>query len=429
MENMICVSEINNKLEIDGTYTPLVCGNSNYFIKFTFGEAWSECKNKLAVFELNSVKTIVQFDGDIVQVPVLPNATFLLLSLMSSNASNRLATTALKLRLEPSSCGGDYSKFDNIANSASRLIGIVNSIENGNIEVKNAQRSTSALVAENVSNPNLLINGDFRVNQRGQKEYQGSGKYTVDRWRLVGDGVLKINQDSSVTFSSASDTVSGLCYHVDNPSFLSNKTFTISAKGKFCSGIKFLVTQNGEVVSELVVESEETQSIEFVVIFGEVLDTDSVTLKILLVPQDENTEKLTLEFVKLEIGNHATIFCPRTYSEELLACKRYYQSFADNLETDNCTYIGTFWAVSKNNGFMLLNLDVGMRKCPTIKQKNLCYRVGDKFMPFSKLLLSGCDNNHSKIKVFGSGTFSEGGVYPVCLQGSEASLNFDAEIY
>ena len=38
--------------------------------------------------------------------------------------------------------------------------------------------------AVNYSNPNLLINPDFRINQRGQAEYTSG--YTVDRWYSPG---------------------------------------------------------------------------------------------------------------------------------------------------------------------------------------------------------------------------------------------------
>ena len=45
------------------------------------------------------------------------------------------------------------------------------------------------------SNPNLLINPDFAVNQRGEDTYeiQNSAKYTVDRWKLWNAKVSKID--------------------------------------------------------------------------------------------------------------------------------------------------------------------------------------------------------------------------------------------
>ena len=45
--------------------------------------------------------------------------------------------------------------------------------------------------AVNYSNPNLLINPDFRINQRGLTEYTDSG-YTVDRWSMT-SGAMKVS--------------------------------------------------------------------------------------------------------------------------------------------------------------------------------------------------------------------------------------------
>ena len=35
-----------------------------------------------------------------------------------------------------------------------------------------------------LSNTNLLINGDFRINQRNKQTYTENWKYTVDRWLI-----------------------------------------------------------------------------------------------------------------------------------------------------------------------------------------------------------------------------------------------------
>ena len=42
------------------------------------------------------------------------------------------------------------------------------------------------------SNPNLLINPNFAINQRGQDSYAGK-VYGVDRWKGIGDSIILIN--------------------------------------------------------------------------------------------------------------------------------------------------------------------------------------------------------------------------------------------
>ena len=52
----------------------------------------------------------------------------------------------------------------------------------GNDEIHVTAEEKAAWNAVNYSNPNLLINPDFRINQRGLSEY--ASDYTVDRWAL-----------------------------------------------------------------------------------------------------------------------------------------------------------------------------------------------------------------------------------------------------
>ena len=46
-----------------------------------------------------------------------------------------------------------------------------------------------------VERQNILHNGDFRnpVNQLGRLEYSGSGVYAIDRWAVLGAGLLTVN--------------------------------------------------------------------------------------------------------------------------------------------------------------------------------------------------------------------------------------------
>lgn len=61
---------------------------------------------------------------------------------------------------------------------------------------------------ESVYRPNLLINGDFNVNQRGQSSYSGESAkatYTLDMWYLSASAYVSatINSDGSVTFMNS----------------------------------------------------------------------------------------------------------------------------------------------------------------------------------------------------------------------------------
>lgn len=57
------------------------------------------------------------------------------------------------------------------------------------------------------SNPNLLINPDFKINQRGATSYENDtttkSVYSVDRWSLYGRK-LAVNSDKSITITATS---------------------------------------------------------------------------------------------------------------------------------------------------------------------------------------------------------------------------------
>ncbi|MBR7141100.1 MAG: hypothetical protein IKD03_03055 [Clostridia bacterium] len=105
-----------------------------------------------------------------------------------------------------------------------------------NENIKTLKLETINLKNE-INKPNLLINGNFIINQRGKTEYTGSGTYTVDRWKFYGTGTLNVNSDNTITYTIGSNNWNGISYCIENPSFLSNKTFTVSIKGNSTAGI------------------------------------------------------------------------------------------------------------------------------------------------------------------------------------------------
>lgn len=65
------------------------------------------------------------------------------------------------------------------------------------LDVLNSNFDTKA-DKDQISNPNLLDNAWFTINSRGQSEYIGSGKYTLDRWFVESSGsTIKLVTDES----------------------------------------------------------------------------------------------------------------------------------------------------------------------------------------------------------------------------------------
>ena len=118
-------------------------------------------------------------------------------------------------------------------------------VKNGNTTVA-AQLNEMANEVNQLSNPNLLINGDFQVWQRGTS-FNANGVYTADRWQTAcaGDSNISVSQSTTVPPNGLSkyslrieqySVVGGFNYYTDikQPlednliSILTGKTLTFS---------------------------------------------------------------------------------------------------------------------------------------------------------------------------------------------------------
>ena len=130
-------------------------------------------------------------------------------------------------------------------------------------------------IAVDVSNPNLLISPDFKINQRGVSgTFSETGKYFVDRWRLV-YGAVTVNADGTLTLN-------GTISQIFENAVGDNVTASVSAgTATYDDSTKtFSITANGEIIS----------------------------------------------WAKLEYGSVATPFFPPDPTTELLKCKRYFET-------------------------------------------------------------------------------------------------------
>ena len=348
MSNIINITEESNRLSLDSLYTPIVCGNSNYILKFTFSESWQNSTAKTAVFIIEDKKIVVDFEGDECRVPVLPNAPYLTLTLMTSSGLDlHLATAPLRFCLEPSFLGNEVPEGEPYSGYMQKVIGALNELKNGNVvpkfsEVSKSQVSltgdeeisgTKNFVGElqtngqkvlnnsEISNPNLLINGDFRVNQRGKKTYTGQG-YSVDRWKITNASTtLEVVSEGIILSASATGSNGYINQYIENG-------FEI-LKGK---AVTFSICINGEVYKATGdVLTEIPSSTRPIAIISNTSNTTAVGLylqgsgNMIVQVGVVAGNSVNVSWVKLEIGEHSTAFVPRVYAEELAHCQRFYE--------------------------------------------------------------------------------------------------------
>lgn len=154
------------------------------------------------------------------------------------------------------------------------------------------------------SNPNLLINPDFKINQRGATSYEQQG-YSVDRWKIWNVTVTP-NANGGITVKNDKYTDTGTFLQ-----YLENATEGDSTLSCYVTSVSGTVTMVADDNSQVILK----QGLN-VVHTGKSTKTFTIFLN--------RGTSITLKWVKLEQGKVATAYIVPNPAEELVKCKRYY---------------------------------------------------------------------------------------------------------
>ena len=154
------------------------------------------------------------------------------------------------------------------------------------------------------SNPNLLINPDFKINQRGATSYEKQG-YSVDRWKIW-NVTVSPSTSGGITVKNDKYTDTGTFLQ-----YLENATEGDSTLSCYVTSVSGTVTMVADDDSQVVLK----QGLNVV--------HTSKSTKAFTIFLNRGTS-ITLKWVKLEQGKVATAYIVPNPAEELVKCKRYY---------------------------------------------------------------------------------------------------------
>lgn len=230
-------------------------------------------------------------------------------------------------------------------------------VHDGNGLKKSSMGDVTTYMSDKFSNPNLLINPDFKINQRGATSYENDATtknvYSVDRWSLYGHK-LAINSDKSITLT---------------PTSYKNGTFSQiledAVEGDVT--IQVYVADISGSATVLVMQSDGTATPTI----GNLKNGLNVFhfnkgIKKLYIRVISGT--LILKYAKLEQGSIATPFVVPNPAEELTKCERFllimpssmvgyrYSAFiyVSQEKLKNMRINGSCLIVGKNNDTSLL---------------------------------------------------------------------------
>lgn len=179
------------------------------------------------------------------------------------------------------------------------------------------------------ANPNLLMNGDFKIWQRGENLANLTwNKYGPDRWAtdLSGTGQLSAEKTAVGAKFTLAGTNSWYGIHQTAENFLklAGKTVTASIRFKTTCVSTQSTIDIYDGISHLLGYGLLHSNWQTVTVTA-ALSASMTTLSVGIGLAGAAGDVVEIEYAKLEIGSAATAFCPRLIAEELALCQRYFR--------------------------------------------------------------------------------------------------------
>ena len=296
--------------------------------------------------------------------------------------------------------------------------------------------------AVNYSNPNLLINPDFAINQRGGNIYSYSvasgsidGGFTVDHWisTIVGSGNSgSYNAETHILSGSVLDKngyYANLCQFIENPVRFAGKTLTFSAgMSELDQPALIQIWRTEGTTTTGVAATHYNLKADKVLTFTMPSDLTEAS-KIRVVLQTRGSVKL--DWAKLELGSAATPFVPPDPATELLRCQRYFTIYKHQnatSNTDKCT-IGVGYALTSSIVYAVLPI-AAMRSgvAATVSYNGLSLISGaDTVVDYTSVTALEQTDSTVQLAFMVSGQ-TPGAVYRLRLMDSNAYLAVSKEL-
>ncbi|NFN94936.1 hypothetical protein FDB28_12745 [Clostridium botulinum] len=293
-------------------------------------------------------------------------------------------------------------------------------------------------ITNQLSNPNLLINGDFQVWQRGEEfSVVDNVKYTTDRFVFASEQNSNVwvnkNQEGGlkIIFKNHTNNTSNIRTYFDYQDYLKifkNKVLTFSCE--------YMSEYNDNWFDDVRIFGQEIQ-VNIIktkkISLGNKWFRKIVTFEITNLKENvdfhiqwfRGNEKDLFGYhvfknFKLELGSVATTFVPRSYGEELALCQRYYQSnYITGWFSGSVTTSGNYVVVK-------IPLPTTLRLKPTLindVRGTMQYYNGG-WINLNNVVVSAFTNNVLTLNSDLPSGASNGGIYLIKFIPS-----FDAEIY
>ena len=257
-----------------------------------------------------------------------------------------------------------------------------------------------------VSGRNLIVNGDFRINQRGAVAgaFVGTGVYFLDRWFAPGGGTGTTTwaDDGGVrTLTLGDGGEAGYVDQIIEASSLPAGTYTASWEGT--AKLYIFALNPVYADSPVTFTSDGTANVKF---------------------QFRGNGE-TLRNVKLEWGSVPTPFATSPLGEELALCQRYYQRFGGQSAYQS---FALGFARSTTAVRISIPIPVSMRASPTLTYSTVTLFNGDFASVSALATTSSGISNVIQVDATSSGLTTYRPYSLISYNDTSGYVAFDAEL-
>ena len=443
MSNIINVKEERNVLAFSGDVFDIVANSSNFYLSFDLDEEWSKCSIITAVFDFDGVKCCVELDEErTCQIPPTNSSKILFCISAEPDSNSKLSSTILSLNVEPSASDAVEDELV-YQQTHKNLLGLIEDLKNGNgvtaeyantagtsqtqvsltgdesiAGVKNfTDRITNNSVivpnADEVSNPNILVNGDFNVCQRSSVRYEriDTDIFCCDHWQLMNGKGMYHKSNKTLECTDETNPIIMTQWVEDYKLLMLGKTLTASAT---INGVRYSGTalMPEKISEDFIFNVCVTEDFAFRIFARK----SSTRMGVQFIVNPGVT--VTLAKTKLEESTFATKYVERSTAEENSLCQRYFQRLRIN---------ATGYAKSTTEIRYVVPTTVAMRTSGTLQVATSPQLIKDgvKVSPSSNAIALIYGNCVEFKAIVNDGSLVENGVYTLV----DGVVYVDAEWY
>lgn len=192
-------------------HAKMVCGNSDYYVRFDFDSEWDAYYTKTARFVYNGTFVDVPFDGDTVNAPIIVNASIVAVGVYSGE----LCTTTPALIATDKSilCGGGLPA-DPTPDVYEQIITLVGT--KGNVKTVNGNAPDESGNVEVQAN----VQPNWDQNDETALDYVKNRTHWVGKGTLFDDTITTVNNDGFIA-----------CVQEGTFGLVAGQTYTVEWKG------------------------------------------------------------------------------------------------------------------------------------------------------------------------------------------------------